>query len=63
MIELSMDEWGKKLLKTGRYKTIRYNYAEKYTLVLDTKTGFKYKTTYNMTTHKMNLKKVGKSED
>lgn len=58
MIELSMDEWGNRLLKTGRYKTISYNYAEKYTLVKDTKTGLNYRATYNMTTHKMNLVRV-----
>ena len=53
-----MDEWGKRLLKTGRYKTIHYNYIGKYTLVRDMLTGNNYKATYNMTTHKMNLKKV-----
>jgi hypothetical protein len=58
MIDLTMEEWGKRLLKTGRYKNIRYNYAEKYTLVLDTKTGFKYEATYNMTTYMMNLNRV-----
>lgn len=58
MIELTMDEWGKRLLRTGRYKTISYNYTEKYTLVQDMLTGNEYEARYNMTTHMMNLEKV-----
>lgn len=58
MIEMTMDEWGKRLLRTGRYKTISYNYLEKYTLVQDMLTGNTYEAKYNMTTHMMNLKRV-----
>ena len=60
MIEISMDEWGKRLLKTGRYKTISYNYIGKYTLVRDMINGNNYKAVYNMKTHMMKLTKVGK---
>ena len=59
MIELTMEEWGRRLLKTRRYITIHYNYIGKYTLIRDIITGNNYKATYNMTTHMMNLKKVG----
>ena len=58
MIELTMDEWSNRLMKTGRYKTIRFNYNEKYTLVQDMVTGNRYEATYNMNTHMMNLRKV-----
>lgn len=58
MIEMSMDEWGKRLLQTRRYKTIQYNYAEKCTIVRDMLTGNRYEATYNMTTHMMNLKRL-----
>lgn len=55
MIELSMDEWGKRLLQTGRYITLRFNYNEGCTFVRDTSTGNDYKATYNTVTQKMNL--------
>lgn len=58
MIEMSMDEWGNRLLSTGIYKTIRYSYVGKYSIVRDTKTGNTFKAKYNMTTHMMNLTKV-----
>ena len=58
MIEMTIDEWGKRLLKTGRYKTIRYSYTGRFTLVQDMLTGNRFKAQYNMTTHMMNLERV-----
>ena len=61
MIELSMEKWGSRLLRTGRYKTISYNYIGKYTLLRDMKMGVNYKAVYNLKTLKMNLTRVRKN--
>lgn len=57
-MEITMDEWYNRMIKTCRYKTIHFNYIGKYTLLLDTKTGYKYKATYCIATNMMNLRKV-----
>lgn len=57
MIQLDIIEYGERF-STGRYKTLSFDYAEAYVILLDTVENQKYKATYNIKIFKMELEEL-----